>query len=73
MTQSPLKKNRRLFLSHLQVRVSVFESFLVKKNWLDNILLVFYNQGNESIDKILKYLIKLFNLFVGFFSVVGNL
>lgn len=31
MTQSPLKKNKRLFLSHLQVRVSVFESFVVKR------------------------------------------
>lgn len=31
MTQSPLKKNKRLFLSHLQVRVSVLESCVVKK------------------------------------------
>lgn len=35
MTQSPLKKNKRLFLSHLQVRVSVFESLIVKKmGWI---------------------------------------
>lgn len=40
MTQSQLKKNRRLFLSHLQVRVSDFES-LVVTNGLDNILLFF--------------------------------
>lgn len=40
MTQSQLKKNRRLFLSHLQVRVSDFES-LVVTNGLDNTLLFF--------------------------------
>lgn len=40
MTQSQLKKNRKLFLSHLQVRVSDFES-LVVTNGLDNILLFF--------------------------------
>lgn len=36
MTQSPSKRNKRLFLSHLQVRV--FES-LVITNGLDNIML----------------------------------
>lgn len=40
MTQSQLKKNKRLFLSHLQVRVSDFES-LVVTNGVDNILLFF--------------------------------
>lgn len=38
MTQSPLKRNKRLFLSHLQVRVSVFESLVT--NGLDNIMLL---------------------------------
>lgn len=54
MTQSPLKKNKRLFLSHLQVRVSVFESFVVKrkKNGLDNILLVFYTKEIKAQIKI---------------------
>jgi len=49
MTQSPLKKNKRLFLSHLQVRVSVFESRCKKKK-MGRIIFCcfFYNQGNKN-------------------------
>lgn len=60
MTQSPLRKNKRLSLSHLQVRIAAFESPVVKINGLDGILLGdFDSQGNQNIDKKLKYLIKI--------------
>lgn len=60
-TLSPLRKNKRLSLSHLQVRIAAFESLVWKerkKKRLDGICWGFC-QGNYNIDKKLKYLIKI--------------